>query len=185
MDSGRRKALEESRMEKLDDLYRKHAKGLYFYLLRLSGSPSIAEDLVQETFLRATVSLTFYRHEDVKPWLYRIARNIYIDEWRRRQRWKWVPFIDKEEMISPYGAPEKETIAGETAQKLEELLGLLPENYRTIIYLREFEEFTYSELEEALGLSGAQVKVQLHRARQKLKQLGAKEEFFHDRMDEG
>ncbi|WP_409272270.1 sigma-70 family RNA polymerase sigma factor [Neobacillus sp. SCS-31] len=172
--------MESSRIEKLDDLYRKYAKGLYGYLLRLSGSPSIAEDLVQETFLRATVSLSFYRHEDVKPWLFRIARNIYIDEWRRRQRWKWVPFFDKEEMISPFGTPEQEAIAGETARELEGLIGLLPENYRTIIYLREYEGFSYSELEEALGLTGAQVKVQLHRARQKLKQLGAKEEFLND-----
>ncbi|WP_240035308.1 sigma-70 family RNA polymerase sigma factor [Neobacillus notoginsengisoli] len=177
--------MEESRIEKLDDLYRKYAKGLYYYLLRLSGSPSVAEDLVQETFLRATISLSFYRDEDVRPWLYRIARNIYIDEWRRRQRWKWVPFISKDEMISPYGVPEQEAITSETARELADLLALLPENYRTILYLREYEAFTYSELEEALGLTGAQVKVQLYRARQKLKQLGAKEEFWHDRMDEG
>ncbi|WP_059171949.1 sigma-70 family RNA polymerase sigma factor [Bacillus sp. FJAT-27445] len=176
--------MEESRIEKLDDLYRKYAKGLYGYLLRLSGSPTIAEDLVQETFLRATISLTFYRYEDVRPWLYRIARNIYIDEWRRRQRWKWVPFVGKEEMISPYGAPEQEAVTRETARELEELLRLLPENYRTLIYLREIEGFSYSELEEALSLTGSQVKVQLYRARQKLKQLGVREEFLHGRMDE-
>lgn len=177
--------MDEKRKQKLDDLYRSYAKGLYYYLLRMSGSSVIAEELVQETFYRATISLSLYKHQEVKPWLYKIARNCYIDEWRKRQRWKWVPFFEKEEMKSPYGVPEDHAIKKETKQELKDLLDLLPENYRTILYLREYEGFSYEEIEETMGLNASQVKVNLHRARKKLQQLsdGLKGDINHDRMD--
>lgn len=177
--------MDEKRKQKLDDLYRSYAKGLYYYLLRMSGSSVIAEELVQETFYRATISLSLYKHQEVKPWLYKIARNCYIDEWRKRQRWNWVPFFEKEEMKSPYGVPEDHAIKKETKQELKDLLDLLPENYRTILYLREYEGFSYEEIEETMGLKASQVKVNLHRARKKLQQLsdGLKGDIIHDRMD--
>jgi RNA polymerase sigma factor (SigM family) len=173
--------LSEKRNEKLDDIYRHYAKVLYYYLLRLSGSPSLAEELVQETFYRATLSLTFYKEEEVRPWLYKVARNAYLDEWRKRQRWKWVPFFEKDDMISPYGAPESEIIEQENRSEVSDLLDLLPENYRTILYLREFAEFSYEEIQVAMDITESQVKVNLHRARKKLKQLSGElkgEDYF-------
>ena len=167
-----------SRRDDLDSLYRKYAKPLYYFLLKLSGSPQLAEDLVQETFVRATVSLSFYEQEDVKSWLFKVARNAYLDEWRRRQRRKWVPFGDylfsNQEMTSPYGLPEGEAIQAETAEDLQQLLTYLPEQYRTILYLREVEMFSYQEIEEALDLTDNQVKVTLHRARKRLAQMAEK-----------
>ncbi|WHY85021.1 sigma-70 family RNA polymerase sigma factor [Neobacillus novalis] len=180
-------ALDEKRNIKLEDIYRKYAEGLYYYLLRLSGSPTVAEELVQETFYRATISLSSIKHQEVKPWLFKIARNIYIDEWRKRQRWKWVPFFEKEEMISPYGIPEAEAVKKENKKELKDLLALLPENYRTILYFREYEDFTYQEIQEAMELSESQVKVTLFRARKRLKELAenVKGESEHDGMDKG
>ncbi|WP_235848321.1 sigma-70 family RNA polymerase sigma factor [Litchfieldia alkalitelluris] len=115
----------------MDDIYRRYAEALYYYLYRMSGSPSLAEELVQETFFRATLSLSFYKYEEVKPWLFKVARNTYLDEWRKRKRRKRVPFFGKPEMQSPYGKPEEETLEGETRKELIDLLGLLQENYRT------------------------------------------------------
>jgi RNA polymerase sigma factor (SigM family) len=161
---------------------------LYYYLLRLFGSPHLAEDLVQETFYRATISLSsINKYQEVRPWLFSIACNLYIDEWRKRQRWKWVPFFEKEEMISPYGVPEQEAVQKENKRELEDLLKLLPENYRTIIYFREYESFTYAEIQEAMELTESQVKVMLHRAMKKLKQLAGsmKGEGEDDGMDIG
>jgi RNA polymerase sigma factor (SigM family) len=166
--------LDRKRKAQLEDIYRQYAEGLYYYLLRLSGSSSIAEELVQETFYRATISLSFYKNEEVRGWLFRVARNAYLDEWRKRQRWKWVPFFEKEQIQSPYGLPEEEAVSKENTEELSDLLNLLPENYRTILYLREFAEFTYEELQETLEMSEAQVKVTLHRARKRLEQLGKK-----------
>ncbi|MBM7604899.1 RNA polymerase sigma-70 factor (ECF subfamily) [Metabacillus crassostreae] len=159
----------------LDQLYREYAKPLYYFLLKMSGSSHLAEDLTQETFVRATVSLSFYDQGDVRGWLFKVARNAYLDEWRRQQRRKRFPFVASlfraEEMISPYGLPEEELINAEENQDLLRLLSYLPEQYRSILYLKEYENFSYIEIQEALDLTENQVKVTLHRARKRLAQL--------------
>ena len=165
---------------KLDDIYRKYSKQLYYFLLQLSGSPYTAEDLVQETFLKATISLQFYKEEQVKAWLFKVARHAYLDLWRKNKRWDWIPFSDriiqKKEMYSPYGLPEDEAITQELQKDMQKAFAYLPENYRTIIYMREVEGLTYEELAEVMDLNINQVKIILFRARQRLKDLIKKEQ---------
>lgn len=167
--------MNKKRRESLDELYRTYAEQLYYFLLKLSGSPTAAEDLVQETFVRATISLHQVEGSSARAWLYKVARNVYLDEWRRRKRWSWVPFFQDTEMISPYGVPEEEIDRVEESQMLAELLYRLPENYRAIIHLREIEEMSYEEMAQTLDMTEGQVKVTLHRARKKLQELGEKQ----------
>ncbi|WP_227521418.1 MULTISPECIES: RNA polymerase sigma factor [Bacillus] len=164
--------MNKKRRESLDELYRLYAEQLYYYLLKLSGSPTAAEDLVQETFVRATISLHQAEGTSARAWLYKVARNVYLDEWRRKKRWSWVSFFHDTQMISPYGIPDMEMDRVEDNKMLAELLYRLPENYRSIIHLREIEEMNYDEIAEALDMTEGQVKVTLHRARKKLQQLG-------------
>lgn len=135
----------------------------------------MAEELVQETFYRATLSLDLYEDGQVKSWLFKVARNTYMDEWRKRQRWKWVPFYDylsnTSDIVSPYGIPEEVLDAKEMTSEVQDIMALLPENYRTILYLREYEQFSYGELANMLDISLDQVKVHLYRARQRFKLL--------------
>jgi RNA polymerase sigma factor (SigM family) len=177
-------SMDDGRRNELEHLYRKYTKPLYYFLLKLSGSHQLAEDLTQETFVRATISLSFYQNEDVRAWLFKVARNAYLDEWRRRQRRKWVPFADylfsKDEMASPYGLPEDEAIQAETSDDLHQLMTYLPEQYRSILYLREVEMFSYQEIQEALDLTENQVKVTLHRARKRLAQMAEKQGWKDD-----
>lgn len=167
--------MKRERFTDLETVYLAFADPLYFYLLKLTGSPIVAEELVQETFYRATLSLDLYENGQVKSWLFKVARNAYMDEWRKRQRWKWVPFYDyltnSSDVESPYGIPEEELAERELAKSVENIITLLPESYRTILYLREYEEFTYEELGETLNLSLDQVKINLYRARQRFKIL--------------
>ena len=86
--------MKKQRQDDLETVYLAYAKPLYFYLLKLTGSESVAEELVQETFYRATLSLDLYEGGQVKSWLYRVARNTYMDEWRKRKRWRWDPLYD-------------------------------------------------------------------------------------------
>lgn len=163
-------------MEKnLDELYRHFAKPLYFYLLKLSGSPHLAEDLTQETFVRATISLSVHHHENIRAWLLKTARNAYLDEWRKREKRKWIPFseslLNQREMISPYGLPEDEMMKVEDQKDVEQLLSYLPETYRSVIYLREIVGLSYAEIQKTLDFTEGQVKVTLHRAKKKLAQL--------------
>lgn len=167
--------MKKDRKDELETIYLIFAKPLYFYLLKLTGSAIKAEELVQETFYRATLSLDLYEDEQVKSWLFKVARHAYMDEWRKRQRWKWVPFYDylanTPDFESPYGVPEEELVVREIAKDVNDIMKMLPESYRSILYLREYEQFSYEELSETLELSLNQVKVNLHRARQRFKQL--------------
>lgn len=138
----------------------------------------MAEELVQETFYRATLSLDLYENGQVKSWLFKVARHAYMDEWRKRKRWKWIPFYDylsnSRDFVSPYGVPEEILIKREVINAVEDIMKLLPENYRTIIHLRECEQFSYEELSETMDLSLNQVKVNLYRARQRFKQISVR-----------
>lgn len=167
--------MKKDRRDELEMVYLAFAKPLYFYLLKLSGSDTMAEELVQETFYRATLSLDLYEDGQVKSWLFKVARNTYMDEWRKRKRWKWVPLYDylsnTPDLVSPYGIPEEELNAKEMTSEVQDIMVLLPENYRTILYLREYEQFSYGELANMLDISLDQVKIHLYRARQRFKLL--------------
>ena len=171
----------------LEDLYRRYVKPLYFYLYKLCGSESLAEDLTQETFVRATIHIHTYRDEEARAWLFKVARNVYLDEWRKQRRFTKIPilssFIKRENSISPYGLPEESLLEKELTEQLEDLLQYLPENYRSIIYLREYEQFSYAEIMDALQLTEDQVKVTLHRARKRLAQLAVQKGWDYDRVE--
>ncbi|MFJ7733759.1 sigma-70 family RNA polymerase sigma factor [Lysinibacillus sp. NPDC097231] len=175
--------MDRQRKNELEQLYEKYAKSLYYFLLKMSGSVHIAEDLVQETFVRATISLSFYKEEDVRAWLFKVARNTYLDEWRKQKRRRTIPFAHlfwKDELLSPYGLPEADILMQEVTEDIQSLFNFLPENYRMILYLREYEQFTYHELQEALDLSEGQVKVLLHRARKRLAEIAKKNGGLQD-----
>lgn len=170
--------MNKNRQADLEIVYLHFAKPLYFYLLKLTGSSHIAEELVQETFYRATLSLDLYEEGQVKSWLFKVARNAYMDEWRKRKRWNWVPFYDalsnSSKLVSPYGVPDTVLSSKEMRREVSHVMEMLPENYRSILYLREYGQFTYEELGETLDLSAEQVKVTLYRARKRFKQLAEK-----------
>lgn len=175
------------RKNELEALYRHYATPIYYYLLKLCGSTQLAEDLTQETFVQATINLHTYKGDKVLAWLFTVARNAYLDEWRKQSRWKNNRFlsllINKQEMVSPYGVPENVLLLKEQDTQLQNLLCYLPEQYRSILYLREYEQFTYKEIASTLGMSDEQVKVTLHRARKRLAELASKKGWLDERME--
>ena len=71
------------RVDSLEALYKYYMNDIYQYLLRLSGHPQTAEDLLHDTFVKAYEYLESYQGETVRPWLFRVAHNIYVDWYRR------------------------------------------------------------------------------------------------------
>lgn len=167
--------MKKDRQEDLETIYLAFAEPPYYFLPKLTGSHLVAEDLVQETFYRATLSLDLYENQQVKSWLFKVARHAYMDEWRKRKRWKWVPFYDSlsnsTDFQSPYGIPDDTLSAKESIKDVDDVMKRLPESYRSILHLREYQQFSYEEISETLDLSLDQVKVNLYRARQRFKQL--------------
>lgn len=156
----------------LEDVYRAHMPDLYRYLLRLSGHPQTAEDLVQDTFIKAYEQLDGYGGEQVRPWLFRVARNAYIDWYRRRRRQVQA---DPESLqaldAGPVSSPEAQCLVREQLDAWFAALNTLSENGRQAVLLRDYHGFSYQEIAQVMGLSQTNVKVTLFRARQKLKEV--------------
>lgn len=161
------------RNDPFTELFLTYQPSLYRYLYRLCGSKEWAEELLQETFYRAMLSL---RQEDAlmaRAWLFKVARNLFIDSLRKRGRdAELLQEIGRRASgVSPSDLPEEALDRKEQRRKITEVMNRLPERERTLLYLREIEQFSYQELAAALDLSMNHVKVLLHRSRQRFREL--------------
>lgn len=158
----------------VEELYRCYHRMVYLYLLRLSGAPDMAEDLLQETFYHAIRGAAGYRGQaSPATWLCAIARRLFLNQAARRQR----EGIRRQEVdirliADRAGGPEPVMI-----QRLgiERALSGLPEQQRVALLLRDSDGLPYEEIADAMGLTLPNVKVTIHRARLRFRALYAEE----------
>ncbi len=162
----------------LVEKYRQPVMNLVYRTLR---DETEAEDLAQNVFLQVYKSRSRYkRTAKFSTWLFTIARNLCLNELRRRSRH---PAESLEETHGEReGQPQRQyedkkvflptetLLHGELAQKIEEALAELPENQRTAILLCRQEDLSYEEIAEILGCSLSATKSLIHRGREVLKQ---------------
>ncbi|MBI4262631.1 RNA polymerase sigma factor [Candidatus Uhrbacteria bacterium] len=154
-------------------LYRQHVDVLYRTLLARIGHKETVEDVVQETFLRAIAALPSFtprRTASFRAWLFRIAMNLYISQYRKQRR---VTTVDPETLSAladnaPGGAGLGFAGDFDTVHVRREI-EKLEEKEQEIITLRYFSELSYEEIASALGMSVSAVGVRLHRALKRLK----------------
>jgi RNA polymerase sigma-70 factor (ECF subfamily) len=155
-----------------------HADQLYRIALRLSGSSQTAEELVQETYLRALRSWRSYRPgTNLAAWLATILRNIYLDEARRRSRRPATEPLDDESEYFLYDqlsggrveGPQEALMSKLTNDAILESLEDVPENFREVVVLVDIGEFSYQEAADILDVPIGTVMSRLHRARRMLK----------------
>ena len=138
---------------------------------RMLGNATEAEDVTQETFVRAYTQLASYKPaHKFSTWLLSIASHLAIDQLRRRRflalPLEDVPFL---EWITDLGiSPEQSALEGEQQDEIQHYLQRLPGKYRAVIVLRYWYDFSYEEIASALKLTPALVKARLHRARELL-----------------
>ena len=151
---------------------------LYAAALRMTRNPSDAEDLVQETYLRAYRGFEgFEEGTNLKAWLYRILTNTYINSYRAKE-------LDEVEDLYLYRriggleaamagrSAEDELLERFTDAEVKEALESLPENFRMAVLLADVEGFAYKEIAEILDIPIGTVMSRLHRGRKALqKQL--------------
>jgi RNA polymerase sigma-70 factor, ECF subfamily len=136
------------------------AKVLYPYAKREIS----AEDLMQETFLRAYDRLESFNPEyRFKTWLLAIANNLGIDTLRRRR--EMVEYNQEIHSEPADGGPEKDAMDAERNASVREAMESLPETYQVPLMLRYNEEMSYAEIAEVLGITVPAVKSRLFRAR--------------------
>ena len=147
-------------------LMRRYNQRLYRVTLSIVRDTSEAEDVMQDAYVRAYEHLgQFEGRAPFRAWLTRIAANEALARVRSRNQNEQFEETDAGNMQTVDAAPDPETRAAcsETAELLEAAVLQLPEQYRTVIMLRDVEEMSTKETAEALDLSEENVKVRLHR----------------------
>lgn len=153
-------------MDKFRQFYTENRDKLHGYLLRRTGNFNTAADLVQETFARY---LEKYRNrEQSPPLLYRIGRNLFLDQ--VRQNGKNVP-LEEQDLALAGRSQEEDYILREQMEMMLASLAQLDDDDRRILSLVAGDNLTYEQIGKALGYSVANVKVRVHRARRKLRKL--------------
>ena len=122
----------------LEEMYERHARQVYLYLLSLSHDAALSEDLTQETFLKASVKIRGFRHDStLSSWLCTIARNQYFDHCRRKKR---DPAGDGSLVL--WGIDDPRDL------RVFACLHQLPEPYREIVWLRVYGLLSFAEIAE-------------------------------------
>lgn len=157
----------EQRAE-LDRLVRKHLRDFYALALRLTGRPDPAEELVQETLARVARGWQEFRREaQFRTWVYRILINAFRS---RPARLVQADAATLETIATRTPGPDEEALAADLAERVAEAVAQLPPRQREVFVLHTYEGFGYAEIAELAGISLANVRSQLHLARQRLRE---------------
>jgi RNA polymerase sigma-70 factor (ECF subfamily) len=166
---------------KFAEVAMEHMPSLYTAALRMTRNPADAEDLVQETYLKAYRAFGgFTEGTNLKAWLYRILTNTYINTYRAKKRRPEESDIDDLENFYLYrrlggleGASagrsaEDEVLDHFTETEVKEAIEALPEQFRMAVLLGDVEGFSYKEIAEILDVPIGTVMSRLHRGRRAL-----------------
>jgi RNA polymerase sigma-70 factor (ECF subfamily) len=148
------------------ELYRRHTPRLYQFVLRLMGGCELdAEDVVQDTWIRAVERLEQFRWEsNFSTWLTGIGLNMCRDLWRKRNGHELDWDIEAE--------PATEADARDVGMiDLERAIALLPSGYRTVLILHDLEGCTHEQIGERLGIAAGTSKSQLFNARKTVRAM--------------
>lgn len=148
----------------LQQVYGKYSKEIYAYLFTLCRNRSLAEDLLQETFLKAILSLP-NTHENVRAWLYKVARNLYFNYARRSAR----ELMEDAEPADNENAAEDAVLSKLREQALYGAIMNLDGVKREVIMLQYFSALPQKEIGAILGISPENVRVLSYRAKKELK----------------
>lgn len=168
----------------LEAIYQRHYRPIFLYIARMIGSREMAEDLAQETFIRIYVNKASWKPQaKFTAWLYRIARNLCIDE--KRRYWnrnvhaessmasndenKDIPFLDRIEDDNGDARTALEMKMNE--EVIKQAINELSEEQREVIVLNKYQGLSYGEIAEILGASAESIKQRAYRAHLKLRTI--------------
>ncbi|MFO1444114.1 RNA polymerase sigma factor [Bacillus sp. Bva_UNVM-123] len=153
----------------------KYKNQLYATILRMTKNPQDAQDLVQEAFIKIYEQLGKYDGKgSFSSWLYRVAFNHCMDEFRKKS-YQMRRVEINEELMEDSKHPEVIFLKKEKSRQLERLISTLPDDERMIILLRYVNELCYDEISELVEVPVSTVRNKLHRAKKKMRETVKRE----------
>lgn len=154
-----------------EEVARHHGRKIYNFAYRLTGNPDDARDLVQEVLLRVRRGLESYTPQSFDGWLWRITRNAFLDEVRRRKRRPSVPLPDDDRGVGE-AAPSPEDVLASVrlGEDVQRALLELPYDFREAVVLCDIVGLAYDEIAEAVGIPVGTVRSRIHRGRAMLRE---------------
>ena len=153
----------------LAELYDKYREEILLYVYSLCHSIEAAEDITQEVFVKAILTLSDH-HENFRAWLYTVARNLTYNHSRKNvNKAKAVEELKR----GPTAEPDisEKVVMKEQYRELYEAIGKLQDNYREILIMQYFSNMQLKEVAVVLGISYGNARILAHRARSKLKEI--------------
>lgn len=177
--SKRQNYSDAEKSEIFDNEFMVHVDPMYNFAYRLTFDEDDAKDLVQDTYLKAFRFInSFERGTNAKAWLFRILKNSFINEFRKRS--KQPAKVDYNEVEQFYNSDDAgsqittdlrvETVQDMIGDEISGALNAIPVDFRTVIILSDLEGFTYEEMSKILDIPIGTVRSRLHRARNMLKE---------------
>ena len=152
----------------MESLVRLYEKPIYNAAYRMLGNMPDAADATQTTFLKVFQKLNqFDPHYDFFSWIYRIAINEAIDMLKRRSRSESLV----KECVADAPGPSDTAIVAEAREKMRRAITELSDDYREVIALKYFNDSSYAQIADALGIAEKTVKSRLYSARQNLRDI--------------
>ena len=170
---------EREKTEIFDGEFMPHVDSMYNFAYRLTFDEDDAKDLVQDTYLKAFRFInSFERGTNAKAWLFRILKNSFINEYRKKS--KQPNKVDYNEVEQYYNSDyvdenfttdlRVETVQHMIGDEISGALNSIPVDFRTVIILSDLEGFTYEEMSKILDITIGTVRSRLHRARNMMKE---------------
>lgn len=143
-----------------EQLVHKHKSRVYTTIYLIVKDSYVAEDLLQDTFIKAVHTIKSGRYNDegkFLPWIIRIAHNLAIDYFRRERRYPTVILEDGSNVFNTLDfsedSAESVQIKKETHERLKELIQKLPDQQREVLMMRHYAEMSFQEIADATGVS--------------------------------
>jgi RNA polymerase sigma-70 factor (ECF subfamily) len=164
----------------LAELYAANRQRLYLFVFALCRNAAVSEDIVQETFARAVLSLPD-GHPNFVAWLYTVGKNLCLTELRRQSRILPLDGDGAENTLhSPAPPPQYAAESSEEAAALYAAILLLPDKMRAVITLHYFCGIAFEQIAEILGITAGNVRVLASRARNRLREILTNGDFDNE-----